>query len=809
MIRNHLLFALRLFMREKFYGILNVLGLSLGIGAGIILMLYLHNDLTYDLYHKNHERIYRITGNLHAPGVDYAAAITPRELGYVLELEFPEVEKIARFEPRGRMPFTENEGGQEKTVFVENVFTADSTVFNMFTHQFLSGNPKTCLEGKHKIVLTASVAKGLFGNEPALGKTLVLPDKEVYEVSAVIEDVPDNSHLKFGALISGLDNIRPHVSQADGTIESEAFWNPDVYTYLLMRHGYNPASFSQKFPIIYNKYFKQFGDKIGEGASYTPELENLADIHFHSAKDYDQPQGNMAYVYAFSAIGIMILLLACINYMNMATARSMNRSSEISIRKVIGSGKARLVLSLLGEAFSTVIASAIFALLLVNTVLEFTPFNALIGKNLHLTLHEQFLVPGLLLLVVAVGLLSGLYPAFFMANFSVLSGLKGKATTGSGNAFLRKGLIGFQFMCSIVVIILTLLMSHQIRYVRNMDLGFNKENVVVIPFDADSLASTRLDAFRQTLTQYDGIVSAAAGYDIPGEQFSSSVMWVEQSTGLQQHALAHFTVGPDYLATMGLTLIKGRDFEKGSEEDQRYSFIVNEALVKAMGWKDDPIGKVIKWYHDPHPGHVVGVIKDFNFASLYNPIQPLILNYSEPSGGNLCVRVKEGDVAGKLSFIKEKWASFFPNMPFEYRFLDDHLQAQYQADQVNYKLLSVLTWLCIIVSLVGLLGLSAFNAARRTKEIGIRKVQGATLGGILVMLSKGYVVLIAIAFVLACPIAYYLVRQWLANFAYKADWDIWLFLLPGLVTLVLTVGTVCLQSWRAARMNPARSLRYE
>lgn len=806
MFRTHLKFFSRVFLKDKFFSVLNISGLALGIGVSILLLLILQNDLTYDRHHINYERIYRLGGHLRATGIDVRLARVARELGPILREELPDVQAVVRANSWDRVLIKyRDKAGSEKAFYEEDVVRTDSNYFQLFTHTFIAGNPETCLKDLNTLVITESAAKKYFGDDPALDKPLMVGD-DAYKVTGVIRDPPANSHLKFDFLLSQLPD-REWTQEEGGGVKSEAFWNPDVFLYILVPEGFDPDKFYDKFPYIFDKYYKSFGDKVG--GKYTPILEPLASIHFHSDLDADEPHGNIAYLYAFTGIGIFIILLACINYMNLSTAKSVNRASEIAMKKTLGSSKRSLVYAFLGESVFLSMISLACAIVLVFVVLKATPFNQLVEKDLQPDfLGNPLLLAGSLGIALVIGLISGLYPAFYLPSIPTLKALKGSFKNTASSHILRKVLITVQFAISIFVVVCTLLMQDQIDYVRSKELGFNKENLLLLPIQ-DTLVQRQLTGIKNQFLQNPKIVAATTSYSVMGMNVGgNAVMWAEGEEGMKQQSFTLMFVGEDYLKTMGIDLLKGRDFQPGPKADIEDVFIANEAAARLMGW-DDPIGKKVKFFHAEKDGQVIGMVKDFNFASLHNPVEPLLIIKAREEGGFLHLRVQGDDLPKTMDFIKEKWAAIDPNHPYEPFFLDERFNEQYHADEVQYRLLTGLAGICIFISLLGLLGLSAFTAAQRTREIGIRKVHGASTPHIIFLLYRDVMYLILFAGILIIPIAVYLINGWMENFAYRVPLNYTLFVVVGLLALLFSFVTVAFHSLRTARTNPVEALKYE
>ncbi len=805
MFLTHLKFFVRVFLRDKFFSVLNILGLALGIGVSIILMLILQHDLTFDKHYANHERIYRLGGHLQATGIDIRVARSARELGGILKDEFPEIEAVTRANNWDHTLIRYEDKGKEVAFYEEDVVRTDSTYFQVFSHEFVAGDRNTCLNQLNSIVITESTAARYFGNADPLDKTLMVDD-QAWKVTAVIKDLPENTHLKFDFLLSGLSKSREWTQDA-GQIKSEAFWNPDVYLYMLMTENYNPQRFYEKFPGVYNKYYKSFGDQVG--GKYGAIMQPLADIHFHSDLSADEATGNINYLYAFTGIGIFIILLACINYMNLSTAKSVKRATEIAMKKTLGSGRRALILTFLGESVFLSFISLIIAIAIVVVVLDATPFNDLIDKNLRLNIFgSPVILFGSFGIALGIGILSGLYPAFYLPGVPTLAALKGSFKNRKSSHALRKILITTQFAISIFVVVCTLFMQDQIDFMRDTDMGFNKENILILPIQ-DTLVQHQINAIKSEFLQNPKILDATTSYQVLGMGTGGPVMWAEGEEGMKQQAFSMITVGKDYFKTMGIEILKGRDFQPAPDADVDNIFMCNEAAAKLMGWGDNPVGKKVRWFHGEKDGQVIALIKDFNFESLHNPVDPLLIIKSREEGGFLHLKVSGDGLPQTMDYIREKWAGYDPNHPFEYFFLDERFNEQYKADETQHKLVSGLSYICIFISLLGLLGLSAFTAAQRTKEIGIRKVHGASVPGIIYLLYQDVMYLVIIAAVLVVPAAYYIMDMWMGNFAYRMELSYLTFGVVTMLALLFAFLTVAFHSLRTATTNPIDSLKYE
>ena len=789
------------------------------MAVGILILLYLQNDLTYDRHHENHRQIYRLVSNMESQdaGVSLNGASSAKVLAPLLQDYFPEIQSFVRFQETGTLLVSVPVGSERESYNEDDLMLTDSTVFDVFTYPLVAGDPATALAEPRRIVLTETLARKYFGEQEALGQTLWLGDgKKPYLVTGVMADLPDNSHLKFDGLLSGLDS--GPLAQQDGTFNSEAIWNPDAYVYLLFPEGYATDNFFAKFSPFYDKYVQPFGEKAN--ATMWFYLEPLADIHFYSQQDRDEPQGDIAYLYAFGGIGLAILLLACINYMNIATARAGSRGKEVGVRKVLGSRRRTLVFTFLGESLILSFVALILALGLVEGVLVATPFNQLIQKELSLDLfHNPVLLGGALGITGLVGLLSGLYPALYLPAVPAVTSLKGALRSSASGRRLRKALVTLQFVISIAVVLCTVLMYHQIDFMRTTELGFDQEHLLLVQIQ-DTVVERQLPAIRHELQQHPNILESTAAYGVPGVSVNNQIFRVATDSAMTNRAFIVLEVGPDYLNTMGITLLAGRDFQEDIAKDAHgRSFIVNEAAARALGWYqpsqpgatlEEALDKEIMRFHAEAPGHVVGVVQDFNITSLHNAVSPTILApLNESQGSYLYLRLRGDHLSETLDYVRARWAQYDPTHPFEYAFLDQKFNEQYQADERQSALIFLLSGICLLISLLGVLGLSAYTAEQRTKEIGIRKVLGAQVAQLIYLLFGEVMYPVLVASAVAAPLAYWLIRYWSQDFAYRAEMNFFLFVLVAVAALLIAFITTSIHSLKTARRNPVDSLRNE
>jgi putative ABC transport system permease protein len=795
MIKNLLLVALRNFKRDKWYSLLNILGLTIGITFSLFLIFYIKDELSYDRYNEKVDRIYRINANIKEPDKDSMRwAVTPFPMAPTLAKDYPEVEEAVRFIGNGKVMYKNG----DLRLYEDKVFFADSNLFRVFTYKFIAGNPQTALTDPKSMVLTRSVAKKYFGSAVnCIGKSLENTSGDVYKITAVIEDVPKNSHILFNILISR-SSLPANYANNWGAF--------GFYTYVLLKPNTSAAAFEKKMLPMYDKYlasiFAQYNIKMRFSA------QPIASIHLHSQMANEPEElGSMSYIYIFSAVAFFMLLIACINYMNLTTARSARRAKEIGIRKVTGSSKLQLVSQFLTESTLT----AFFALLLsVGLIALLLPtFNSLSGKFIA---FKTLLQPGTLLILVAVilfvGLVGGSYPAFYLSKFNPVNILKGGLSKGSGNIALRRILVVVQFSISMIMLICTWIVYNQLSYLRSKDLGFNKEQVFVATTNSNSDIRSKILAFKNEMRNDPKVVAVSTSQAVPGVGVNYNLFSIESKNGYVEKGIDCYAVDEDYIKTLGMKMVKGRNFSGLS--DTLRSIIVNENMVKEFGWGENAIGKKVKFPGDTTGNYleVVGVVKDFNQKSLYNPIAPLIFFYS-PNNNSIQLKLKAASIPATIAGIERKWKATFPELPFQYTFLDQDFDSQYAADQKRGKIFTAFSILTILITCLGLLGLIAFTTEQRQKEISIRKVVGANTGQLVPLITKNFVVLVGLSCLIAFPVAWYFMDKWLDIFPYNTGLTVTPFLLSALVVLVITLMTVIFHTLKAALANPIKSLRTE
>ena len=802
MLKKYFRFAFRSILKEKFHSLLNILGLSVGIASVIIIMLYLEREMGFDNHHEKGDRIYRLSNQFVTSGKPVKFAFASPSLGPKLIAEYPEIENYVRIFNLDR-PFIINK--DEIEFIEEKIVFADSSFFDVFDYKLLQGNKKTCLTKPESIVLTKKLANKIFGKDDPVGKTIATASGLKVTVTGVMEDLPENVHMPINAIISYTSiDTDPDFTSLDWSL-----FEIQDYTYILVNKGFTLESFNKKWPAFYEKYCKEDGERYGQ--VFELIFRNIKDVHYN--KDnlrFDFPVGNKSYIYAFISIGIFILILACINYINLATSVATKRSKEIGVKKVLGSGKRQLIFQFMGESILSSFIATLIAVGLTEALFAFTPFNQLINIELKLDiLHNIRILLKLTGLFLLIGLFSGLYPAFFLSSFRPSQILSGVIQTKKHKLFMRKFLVTFQFIISISVIIITLFMSKQINYVQNFDLGFKKDNILSMQIQNDSLIKSKVPALTDELLSNTSIKKVTKGRSLPGKT-GTGLYRFEGDEGMEEHNYYVLNINHDYLETLQIPIIKGRDFSEDFSTDNEKSVIVNEALVNAMGW-DNPIGKKVTGGRS-FDAVVIGVVKDFHYFSLHNQIEPLLIRLQtsyERGGFTMIIEIDNKNISNTLELIEQKWQTFYPDTPFQYSFLDDDFNAQYLADINQNKLVKIFAMICIIISCLGLFGLSSYTSQKKTKEIGIRKAHGASIGRIIFIILKEYIFLILIAFVIALPISILYINNWLDNYAIQSPLGINLFIFSFIGTVLITILTSCYHSIKVALTNPVEALRYE
>lgn len=792
-------FAFRILWKNRLFSLLNIVGLTFGLAATIWLVMFLQNELTFDQHFSNHERVYRVSHVLSAPGAEFNTAYSASELLPMMEEEIPGIESYSRFGFVGQGEIVHN----NEVYRQDRIYYTDPTVFDIFDLNLLVGNPETALKDPATVVISKTVNDKIFGDNLGINETIKIDNQDL-KVTGVYEDLPKNTHFEFHALISGI-RTRPFAIQ-DGVFNSEALWNADGLNFILLEEGTTKEDILAKFPPFNEKYFMPFGNQIN--GNHRLRLQQLSSIHYDKEViDDDFAKGNPTNLLVFSSVGLAILFLACINYINLATARAGLRAKEIGIRKVLGTDVSRLKASLLTESMVQVFVSYLLAILSVWALISYSPLQSWLGVNFEFTLFQNpELLVGTFIIVLITGLIAGVYPAFYLSQIKTVSALKGTWTASKSGQLIRQGLVLFQFVISIGVLLSTLLMKDQISFIQSKDMGFEKDQIMIIT-TSDSTTQSRFTAMKNALESYPVIEKVTSSNFIAGYGIGQQVFRVDQDGEMKQQEFKVMQGDADYLETFGIPLAEGEFFAKDLNRGNT-KFVINETAARELGW-DNPIGMKMGFFHQQEPGQVIGVVRDFNHFSLHNPIEPLVFVFNPRPGRNLIIRFNQNQAPEALKIAENVWNEQLPNYPFEYNFLNDQLNESYEADRIQSKLITFMTILCATISLIGLIGLTAFNIDQRRKEIGIRKVLGALSPQIVGLMYSGTLKLLLIASVIAIPLAYLGINRWSQNFQYQAGINFGLILMGVATALLLTFVLVGTLVFNSAQKNPVKTLRQE
>ncbi len=798
MLRNYFLVVIRNIKKHKTYSLINILGLAVGMACCILIAAYILAELGYDRYHEKADRIYRLEAILTLGGKPHPIASTNFPPSLAMRNDFPEVINSVRFVPR-RKVLVENEN---KKFYEERVYYAEETVFDIFTYPMIEGDPKTALVDANTIVISKDMADKYFGDADPVGKTLKLNNETEFTVTGVIENVPANSHFVFDMLLS----FQTFLEQRRSLVES---WSSyfGSYGFVLLQEGSDYRQLEGKLHDWKEKYIGSSFRDAGAGVEYL--LTPLTDIHLHSHKRHEvSANSDISYVYIFGAVALFILAMACINFMNLATARSATRAGEIGVRKVFGASRGQIAKQFFGESILFSFISMVIAIILVHLALPV--FSSLSDRELTLSYTGMpWLLPTLAALALFVGLVAGSYPAIVLSGFKPVKVIKGYSRGGASGSGFRKALVVAQFAISIALIIGTGMIISQLSFMKNRELGFEKEHVVVIPIMDRSIVQS-LDSIKEELRRQPGVISVAASSHVPGGISSGGSLVPEGYPEGQSQMMNSQNIDDDYISTLGMEIVAGRNFMKEFPADSTESILVNEAAVKAIGW-DEPIGKWIYYAADPDRKKrtVVGVVRDFHYKSLHMEVEPLYISRDRGFFRSVFVRIEPRNVAETLASLENTWKRFDPDRPFEYSFLDESFDIQYRAEEKLQSIFFNFTLLAVFIACLGLFGLASFAAEQRTREIGIRKVLGASVSRIVFILSREFTVWVLTANLIAWPVAWYAMRRWLESFAYHTEIKWQMFLLSGAIALAVALATVSFQTAKAALANPVDSIRYE
>ena len=799
MFKNYFKTALRSLRKNKLYSVINIFGLSAGLTACLLIGIYINHELSYDKFNANASRIVRATMEYKQAETVNTVANTGTKVGPQFKRTFPLIEEYARTFIRSGVV-----KNNDKVFDEPRILFADEPFFKIFSYHLIEGTAATALDAPNKIVISQSVAKKYFGNESAINKTLSAFGKEL-TVSAVCEDVPQNSQLKF-------DLATQFLNLSNG-VENETWWNANWITYFLVRNKSSIAQLQQQVSEYMKTPAVRADAKINGSNYLTYHLEPLTKVHLYSSLAGFEPNGSITYIYMFLVIGLLILIIACANYTNLATAQSAGRSGEIGMRKVMGASRRQVFMQFIGESSVITFIAAAFAFLLSLLLIPY--FNTITGKQFTTAvLLQPAPIIALLIFCVVVSFFAGLYPALVLSGTQIMGVLKKGFSFTGGNNLLRKSLIVAQFGISIFLIIYTVVVLQQMHYMQNKNLGYDKDHIVVLPIGGKMLAD--FENIKNAIAQVPGVEGVTAAYETPEYVKWGDGITATDEKGEHNISLKAMPVDLDLTKTMKMQLLAGRDFERGdfsmmdtadNNKNFKQPYIINETLAKKIGWTpEQAIGKIVSKGAD---GPVVGVVKDFNFSSLHDPIGPLLIFLGRDYSRTFMVRIAGENPKEVLGRLEMLWKQRIPDRPFNYHFLDEDYSKLYVAEQRTAALFSVAAGLAIILACLGLFGLAAFTTVQRTKEIGIRRVLGANVSSITLLVTKNFLQLVCIAFVLAVPMAWWAANNWLQDFAFRIPVQVYVFVITGIVTLLIALCTAGFHSVKAALMNPVKSLRTE
>ena len=805
MIKNYFKIAWRNLQRNKIYSLLNSGGLAVGMACCILIGLFIQNELSYDHYHKNFDNIYRVLHSYRqfqgnekptSPAPDEYQVWGNAPVGRALLSDFPEITKTAQFTSPVQLLMQY----KEKRFQESNLLFADSTTFDIFSWKLLSGSSQKVLLEPNSIVLTQAMAKKYFGNESPLGQVLKVENDIVFTVTGVMEDVPSNSHFSFDGLISmsTFKNWRPEIFDAWGYV--------DFYTYFLIAPNTNINTLSARIPEFLKRY-----SPGNENNTYDIAFEPLRNAYLYS-KAGRQPGvvGSLSTIYIFSCVAIFILVIACINFMNLSTARSLERAKEVGVRKTLGAKKDSLIYQFLTESILLSLIALAFAFVI--ALLMIPLINEVSGKSLG---YDDLLSMKMLLILLGaamiVGLLAGIYPALVLTQFRPVSVLKGNFQNSGNGVLLRKSLVILQFGLSFALMVGTAVVFSQLDYLRSRNLGFTKDQMLVIDYGGDESVNQQIEAIKTAFTNRTDVIAASVSRAVPGDFFPNAYTTIQSVNGeMQSNAPALYEIDFDFIPNYHIDVVAGRAFSRNYPVDSTQSLMVNEAAAHLFGYANsqDIVGKAFDLWGNQ--GTVIGVLQDFNYQSLHNKVEPLVLRFAPVDAlGKLSLRLKTTNLSETVSQLALIWNRLVPQRPFLYSFLDESFNKQYQADIRFGQVFSVFSGLAILIACLGLFGLATYSTKKRFKEIGVRKVLGASIGIIVTLLSSDFIKLVLIAIIIASPIAWWAMNKWLQDFAYRVEIQWWVFVVAGVLAIVIALVTVSFQAIKAALANPVDSLRDE
>jgi len=808
MFKNYFLIAWRNLKNSKAFSFINISGLAIGLATCLLILLYVKDELSYDRYNEKADRIYRIDGDLKFAGNHFVIAVAPEPMGATMKRDYPEVEQTVHFRSYGGVLVRKG----QQNIHEDKVVYTDSTLFSVFTLPMIQGDPVHALAEPKSVVITEKTAMKYFNSTDVVGKYLVVNDTTNLKVTGVIKNVPSQSHFNFDFFISGNKSIAKW--------ELGDWLSNNFNTYILLKKGADARRLEARMPQMVDKYMVPVAqaimhvdiDQFTKSGNYIKySLTPVTAIHLHSNKTAEMDaNGNIQYVYIFSTIAVFILLIACINFMNLSTARSAGRAKEVGVRKVLGSTRQSLIRQFLMESMLVCFIALVMSVLIAITLLPL--FNQLASKELSPVLFiSPWVLASLLGLTVVVGFLAGSYPALFLSAFRPAQVLKGKIAAGFKSGWLRSSLVVFQFTISVILMVGTIVIYRQLNYIRNKDIGYNRNQVLIIQ-NTNALGS-QAAAFREEVLKMNGAQSATMTGFLPTAPWRTDypLFPVPTTDASKAASMQIWNVDENYIPTLGMRMVQGRNFSRDFLTDST-GIIINESAARLLGFRQSVNKDLYSLDNFPAKDlthlHIIGVVKDFNFNSLHEEVSPLAMRWRKENG-SIAVRIATKNIPGLIAQIENKWRAMAPSQPFNYTFMDQDFNKTYRSEQQTGGLFITFATLAIFIACLGLLGLAMFTAEQRTREIGIRKVLGASVGGILGLLTKDFLKLVVLSILVASPLAWWMMSKWLQDFAYRTSISWTVFAMATGAALVTAVATISVQALKSAMANPVKSLRTE
>lgn len=804
MIKSYFKLALRHITKHKIYSFVSIIGLAFGICCAIFISLYVFDELSYDQFHEKKDRIYRIVETIdHNSEIN--AALTSLPVGPAYKADYPEVENFVRFMSMGnQMTVT-----VENKVFAENNFwLTDTTLFDVMSYKLLQGDAKTALRAPRSIILSEELAVKYFNTaEEAVGQKIRVGVRE-YDVTGVVENSRSNSDIVYSAFASITSLTQPQMDAFN-----QDWFRLAAYTFLLFNEPIEIEDFREKMDEFCARYIDPYVATFGDESSATFFLQPITKLHFDNSREYDLPKGNINFMYIFILLAVFILAIASINYINLSLSQSIKRAKEVGVRKTLGAYKSQISGQFLGESVLITIIAFVLGLALVEMLLSL--FNEVTGKSFSFTaVFEPKMLTALILTVLSIGILSGVYPALVLSRFEAANVLRGNLPKLGKFGNLRRGLMLIQFIFSLFMIIGTISIYQQMTYMQEKDLGFDKDQVIIMQIPQDTAVFNKLTYFKSELLENPNIAGITGSGNMPGGRAGELMFRIEQDGQMQDKGIKVIPADENFLGLLGIDIVNGRGFSKDISTDVQQGFMINETAVRKFGWNENAVGKRIQWGlladgQAQYDGKVVGVVEDFHFASLHNPLEPLVLLFRPNFSSSFSVKLEGGNIEEALTFLEDKWNEFASNHDFQFQFLDERIDQQYQSEKVLLSVFSFFALVSLTIAALGLFALTSFTVEQRIKEISVRKVLGAKIKDLTLLISKEFIILLLIAILIISPVAYFAIGYWLEGFVYKISVPIGSFFVAALLAFVITMITISYHIFILSRTNPARTLRTE